>query len=268
MYKRPFLKWAGNKFRLIETILKTLPKGNRLIEPFVGSGAVFLNAGFNSNIVSDSNKELIDLFNIIKTEGMGFIDYLDTFFKDEFNNSEKYYYYRRLYNESDDSRLKSALLVYLNRHCFNGLYRCNSRGEFNVPFGRFKEVRLPKKELLHFLLRSKVTEFHNYDFNKTLDLAKKGDVVYCDPPYSPLTKTSDFSKYTKDDFTEDNHIELRDKILEIRGRGVKILLSNHDTEFTRELYKDAKNIKSFRVRRYIAANVNSRKKVSELLALF
>ena len=133
---KPFLKWAGGNYRLIDRIQSVLPAGNRLIEPFVGSGAVFLNTNYKSNLLTDSNPDLINLFKNLQNEGQNFINYCSSFFVPENNNELAFYQFREEFNTTTDIRKKSALFGYLNRHCFNGLCRYNSKGGFNVPFGR------------------------------------------------------------------------------------------------------------------------------------
>ena len=157
---RPFLKWPGSKYRIVDAIKARLPEGNRLVEPFVGSGAVFLNTDYNRYLLNDNNPDLINLYRILKKEGEPFIQFCRTFFTPENNSATKYYEFRHLFNTTDDRRLKSALLVYLNRHGFNGLIRYNLQHEFNVPFGEYKSLtfhskrcdssgRNPRKPRLH-----------------------------------------------------------------------------------------------------------------------
>ena len=134
---KPFLKWAGGKFRIIDRVLDSLPKGKRLIEPFVGSGSVFLNANFEENVLADSNADLIHLYKQIQADGKEFIEYANSLFVSSNNTEVEFYKLRDEFNTTSDIKRKSALFVYLNRHCFNGLCRYNSKGKFNVPFGRY-----------------------------------------------------------------------------------------------------------------------------------
>ena len=136
---RPFLKWAGNKYRIIDQIRRKLPQGKRLIEPFVGSAAVFLNTDYERYLLTDTNADLIELYKLLKKEGKDFIEYSNSFFTDKNNNEEHYYNYREVFNTTDDCALKSALFIYMNRHGYNGLCRYNSQGKFNVPFGSYKK---------------------------------------------------------------------------------------------------------------------------------
>lgn len=264
---KPFLKWAGGKYRLVDLIKSTLPKGNRLIEPFVGSGSVFLNTEYSENLLADSNPDLINLFQLLQKEGQGFINYCQGFFVSENNTESAFYQLRDEFNTTSDIRKKSALFVYLNRHCFNGLCRYNAKGGFNVPFGRYSKPVLPEKEMYYFHEKSKHAVFEVSDFIATMEKAKSGDVVYCDPPYVPLSATSSFTSYAKGGFgTEEQHA-LADMAKFLQKRGVTVVISNHDTEFTNRVYHPAKII-TFDVQRFISSDTKNRNAVGELLAVF
>ena len=175
---KPFLKWAGGKYRLVQLIKSTLPQGNRLIEPFVGSGAIFLNTEYKEQLLADSNPDLISLFQLIQKEGQGFISYCQGLFVPENNTELAFYQLREEFNSTNDLRRKAALFVYLNRHCFNGLCRYNSKGRFNVPYGRYTKPALPEKEMSYFHEKSKHAVFEVADFITTMEKAVTGDVVY------------------------------------------------------------------------------------------
>ena len=198
---RSFLKWAGNKFQVLDKIKEALPHGKRLVEPFAGSGVVFLNMNFPQNLIAEANPDLINLFKILKAEGKKFIEYADKYFGPEFNDEARFYELRDRFNASKDKRERSALFIYLNRHCFNGLCRYNSSAEFNVPFGRYTSPTLPEKNMIHFYKKSKQVTFVRADFRKTMQKVKKGDVVYCDPPYVPLSDTAKFTDYSAGGFS-------------------------------------------------------------------
>ncbi len=264
---RPFLKWAGGKFKIIDKILAELPSGKRLIEPFVGSGAVFLNAPFDKFLLADTNEDLINLFTFIQQEGQAFADYASALFIPENNQAEVFYELRAEFNSTADSKRKAALFIYLNRHCFNGLYRCNSKGGFNVPFGRYTKPAFPYAEVMHFHAKSQNAEFMHQDFIATMDMANSGDVVYCDPPYAPLSSTANFSDYTAAGFSQEQQQQLADKAQELSQRGVSVIISNHDTPFTREIYQKAR-ITEFDVQRFISSKANQRNKAPELVACF
>lgn len=264
---KPFLKWAGGKYRLVDLIKTTLPKGNRLIEPFVGSGAVFLNTEYSASLLADSNPDLINLFQLIQKEGQRFISYCQGLFVTENNTESTFYELRGEFNFTNDLRRKAALFVYLNRHCFNGLCRYNLKGGFNVPFGRYSKPALPEKEMFYFHEKSKHATFEVADFITTMEKAKSGDVVYCDPPYFPLSATSSFTSYSKGGFGLNEQNALADMAKKLQKRGITVVISNHDTEFTNEVYHPAKII-TFNVQRFISSDTKNRNAVSELLAVF
>lgn len=265
---KPFLKWPGGKFRIIDKIHAVLPQGNRLIEPFVGSGAVFLNIDQKRYLLNDLNYDLINLFNIVKEEGRDFIIDCQTYFKPKYNNSKTYYRLRKKFNSSDYNEERAALFLYLNRHGFNGLCRYNQcRGEFNVPFGRYVKPYFPEQQMLYFHERSQRAKFICEDFRKTLKRARKGDVVYCDPPYVPLSKTANFTSYGTNSFSLDDQVELAKMAEQLAKKGIHVVLSNHFTKFVNDLYKNARLVK-FDVRRFISCKGNSRAKIPEVLAIF
>ena len=264
---KPFLKWAGCKFRLMDKLLATLPPGKRLIEPFVGSGAVFLNAKYPKYLLGEKNQDLVTLYHYLQEEGQDFIDYARQFYLPKNNDKARYIKYRAQFNETDDTRLRSALFIYMNRHCYNGLTRYNSSGIYNVPFGSQRDPRYHEDELQEFCKRAKKATFVCQDFTKTMKQAKKGDVVYCDPPYVPLSKTANFTNYSGNVFVEENQIELMRQAEILADRGIPVIISNHDTPFTRKLYKNAE-ITSFPVRRYISRDSATRVNVSEVIAVF
>ena len=267
MSSKPFLKWPGGKYRLVERINKELGPGKRLIEPFIGSGAVFLNSPYNKFLLADNNPDLINLYNILHQEGGVFIEYVRGFFLPECNNADAYYSFRAVFNNTNDIRLKAALFIYLNRHCYNGLCRYNSSGGFNSPFGRYKTPHFPEQTMLAFMEKSKHAKFISADFKTTMMKARKGDVIYCDPPYTPLSKTANFTGYSTGGFGWDKQEELVALALKLASKGIRVVISNHNTPDIRKLYKEAK-ITSFQVQRYISQDTNNRKKAAELIAVF
>lgn len=270
---RPFLKWAGGKFRLLPRIQARLPAGNRLVEPFVGSGAVFLNLDYPDFLLADINPDLIALYQILQSEGAGFIERLRRYFVAGNNTPEAYYALRERFNTCVDAEEKAALFVYLNRHGYNGLCRYNSGGGFNVPFGRYKKIYFPEKELQAFHAKSRRARFVCGDFAEIMKQARKGNVVYCDPPYVPLSATASFTAYASRKhgaaaaFGPEQQHRLAELAERLAARGVPVLLSNHDNAFTRAAYAEAELI-SFPVRRTISCNGGRREQAGELLALY
>lgn len=267
---RPFLKWAGGKFRLSAAINRVLPKNKTcLIEPFVGAGAIFLNSHFERYILADINPDLINLFSLIKQDVNTYIATSEPlFFHPKANSSEFYYQKRAEFNESKNSLERAALFLYLNRFGYNGLCRYNSRNEFNVPFGNYKKHYFPEIELRYFAEKAQRAEFICADFQQSIALANEDCVVYCDPPYAPLTQSSNFTAYAGNTFNLEHQrllATLAHQSAQIRG--VPVLISNHDTPFTREIYQGAK-IRRIKVQRSISQTPQKREKVAELLALF
>ena len=265
---RPFIKWPGNKFRCLEQIIPRLPKGKRLIEPFMGSGSVFLNSDYIHYILGEKNPYLIQLFKLVQEQGPDFIQYCAQWFTPEYNQKEKYYALRDTFNQTEDQTLKAALLLYLNRHGYNGLCRFNSKGIYNVPFGLYLKPNFPEKEMLRFHQKTKNCDFIHCDYQQTFAMAKPGDVIYCDPPYHPISKTAKFTLYTKGSFDETDQAELARLAESTSHRGIHVLISNHDTEFTRNLYQNAQDIYAFDVQRSIASRAAQRVSVKEVLAYF
>lgn len=198
-----------------------------------------------------------------------FIDYTETLFVEENNNEDKYYDFRDEFNLCRDKYRRAALFVYLNRHCYNGLCRYNSKGVFNTPFGRYKRPQLPRNEMRHFIHVSQRAKFECADYQDTMNRAQNGDVVYCDPPYVPLSATSYFTDYHVGGFNWDDQILLAQKAVALAEQGVRVVISNHDTKEIRKLYRKGKaKICSFEVQRNISCDPNNRNKVKELLAIF
>jgi DNA adenine methylase len=264
---KPFLKWAGGKYRIVDRVKAALPDGNRLIEPFAGSAAVFLNTDFQENIIADTNSDLIGLYKCLQAEGSHFVDLCKHLFIAENNNQEAFYRLRDEFNNTDNARRKAALFVYLNRHCFNGLCRYNRSGRFNVPFGRYTKPYLPETEMMNFWRKSQSATFIVSDFVNTMESATQGDVVYCDPPYEPLTATASFTQYAAGGFGRTEQHTLAFLAHKLRQRGVPVIISNHDTDFTRSVYDSAK-IDAFSVQRFISSDSGNRGKADELLAVF
>jgi DNA adenine methylase len=265
---KPFLKWAGGKHKLSEKITNALPTGNRLVEPFVGSGAVFLNSHYDNYLLADANADLICLFNYVKEDLSIFVEISEQLFSEEYNNENQFYKLRDEFNIIDQSIRKSAIFLYLNRYGFNGLCRYNKSGGFNVPYGRYKKPLFPLEELIAFSKKSTNAMFIHQDFLQTFNMCVNGDVVYCDPPYAPLEEELSFTSYTANGFTNFQQLRLAECAEKCQEKNIHTILSNHDTVFTRKTYSKATKIISFDVQRFIAAKASSRKKVSEILAIY
>ncbi|MGE0200507.1 MAG: Dam family site-specific DNA-(adenine-N6)-methyltransferase [Candidatus Melainabacteria bacterium] len=264
---KPFLKWAGNKYPLLERIRPLLPEGRRLIEPFVGAGAVFLNTAYSRNLLADANADLIHLYQTLQREGAAFIGYCEQFFTPAFNTPEAFYRLREEFNASDDPRHRAALFLYFNRHGYNGLCRYNSKGGFNVPFGKYRQPYFPEAELKAFAEQTRRAVFRHQGFEETMLQARPGDVVYCDPPYVPASETANFTSYSPLSFGHTQQQRLAALADELAANGIPVIISNHDTPFTQQAYQSAK-IYPFQVQRFISCQGENRAKANEMLALF
>lgn len=267
---RSALKWAGGKKKVINEIASLLPtRGKkRLVEPFVGGGSVFLNLEFDEYLLVDMNKDLISLFNILKSDANRFILEAEKFFDGTHNVPETYYALRKQFNSSEDSYERSLIFLYLNRHGYNGLCRYNKSGGYNVPFGRYKHPYFPRAEMKYFAEKAQRATFLQGDFESAFNQLVPGDVVYCDPPYSPINPVSNFTAYAGNSFTDEDQRRLVACAESAKTQGIPTLISNHYVEFTRTLYENAKRKKLFQVQRSISQKGKGRVKVQEVLALY
>ena len=262
----PFLRWAGGKTRSIRFLEKHLPphfsNGNRYYEPFLGAGSLFFHLGASKATLSDNNKDLIDCYKAVKKHPELVLSYLQPHLS---NTCEEYYYnMRKKYNNSKASIAKAALFIYLNKTCFNGIWRVNKKGEFNVPYGyREPPSLLSRNNLLDISKAlSKATISHK-DYKQILRHAKEGDFVYFDPPYPPLNGTSYFTHYTKEGFDKKDHAELASVANMLNERGCYVMISNADMPYIRFLYESAFNIYGIEITRLIRAD-GKRYKVREI----
>ncbi|WP_077340059.1 Dam family site-specific DNA-(adenine-N6)-methyltransferase [Pseudocolwellia agarivorans] len=266
---RAFLKWAGGKYTLSDTINKILPDGKRLIEPFVGAGSVFLNSDYDEYLLNDINADLINLYKIVQHTPVKFIEDASRLFNQSNNVAEAYYHLRKEFNSTSDTYYRSLLFLYMNRHGYNGLCRYNKSGGYNVPFGKYKKPYFPREELEYFSEKSAKAKFVCQGYRKIIDNAENNDVIYCDPPYVPLSTTASFTSYSGNGFGLDEQADLANAAEEIIKKvNTSVLISNHDTIWTRKIYEHANQIKSIQVARTISQKGGGRKKASELLALY
>lgn len=265
---KAFLKWAGGKSRIAADIENYLKDGKRLVEPFVGSGAVFLNTSFEKYLLCDTNSDLINLYNNLKQKPEELMEKTKEVFSPNNNTELKFYELRDEFNAlgSEDIR-KSSLFIYLNKHAFNGLCRYNQKGFFNVPYGRYKAPKCPLKEMQAFATKAEFATFKCQDFEDTFKEITLEDVVYCDPPYVPLSITSSFTSYSKDGFDLKDQVRLAKNAIASRAKGISCVISNNDLEITRKIYEGS-DIHQISVQRHIASKASSRKKAKEIIAVF
>ncbi len=262
----PFLKWAGGKARLLDQFAAHMPHDfERYHEPFVGGGAMFFALAPDDAVLSDVNPRLIETYRAVRDDVDGLIERLHDHARR--HNKAHYYASRLRFNEprTDGGTERAALFIYLNKTCFNGLYRENSRGGFNVPMGRYANPTICDESTL----RSASRALQNVDlrvggFVDVLERVDEGDFVYFDPPYVPLSTTSNFTTYSKDGFGMREQLQLARTFAKLARRGCRVMLSNHDCDAVRELYAGWR-IETVSASRSISRNGKKRKPVGEVL---
>lgn len=259
---RPIVKWAGGKTQLLDKIKDKMPKKyGSYYEPFIGGAALLLDVQPKKANINDINSELINTYSQIRDDSdsvKALLSHLD----DNHDGDEYYYKKREEFNKKIQNKeydaYMAALFIYLNKHCFNGLYRVNSKGLFNVPYNQKDKGKSFDEEnvnaLSDYLKNVKMT---NGDFEKACKKAKAGDFVFFDSPYAPLNPTS-FESYTKEGFSKEDHIRLANLYKELSDKGVYCMLTNHNTDLINDLYKDY-NIEVVSVHRNINSKGNNRK---------
>ena len=265
----PVLKWVGGKRQLMSEIEKVLPKTyTTYYEPFIGGGAVLFELQPNKAVINDVNGELINLYNVIKDD----VELLIEDLKKHENTPEYFYSIRELDRKKDkyenlSNVEKASRIVYLNKTCFNGLFRVNKAGEFNSPFGKYKNPNIVDEVTLRAVSKyfnKADIKILNGDFEASLKGIRKGAFVYLDPPYDPVSNSANFTGYDKGGFNRDEQIRLKKLCDKLDKKGVKFLLSNSATDFIKDLYKDY-NIKIVKAKRAINSNGNARGEVDEVL---
>jgi DNA adenine methylase len=264
---RSFLKWPGGKLRLLWALEKILPPAECFVEPFVGAGSVFLNLDYPAYHLNDINQDLISLYTYLKTKPNKFIRESKAFFSGDYNHKEKYYHFRNRFNQSQDSYERALLFLYLNRHGYNGLCRYNQKGGYNVPFGSYVSPYFPEVELKHYVNKAKKVSLFQRDFSEIMYEAPKNSVIYCDPPYVPISKSANFTAYAGNSFDWEAHEKLAKCARDLSKRVSCVVISNHDLPAVRELYRGAKLIK-LEVSRTLSCKTTNRNKVAELIAVF
>lgn len=253
---KPILKWAGGKTQLIDELLKFFPsKINKYIEPFIGGGALYFHTLPDNAIISDINPELINLYNTVKEHPNEVIEVLKSF-----KNEESFYYQMRAQKYEILSNIeKAARTLYLNKTCFNGLYRVNKKGQFNTPYGKYKNPNYINEEGIIEASKAltNATIIHS-DYKNILDkYAEPGDLIFLDPPYLPIGKYEDFKRYTKEGFYEEDHYELAKYVKSLSDLGCYVILTNSNSPLVYELYNDF-DIKVISTKRYVNSDPTKR----------
>lgn len=260
---KPFLKWAGGKGRLIPQYQPFLPKEfDTYYEPFLGGGALFFHLRPKRAVLSDINPELVNVYNCVRDRVDDLIKHLE---RHAANHNHDYYYQIRS-SKPDASIECAARLLYLNKTCFNGLYRVNAQGHFNVPMGRYRNPKICDSDLLHSASEAlQSATILQGAFKDVLDSNPSAqDFIYFDPPYQPLSLTSNFTSYSRDAFTAEHQIQLRDIFAQLAQQRVQAILSNSDCPFIRELYRGF-DIQTIQAARAINSHASKRGKINEVL---
>jgi DNA adenine methylase len=267
---KPFLKWAGGKRQLLPVIKKLLPPTyETYYEPFVGAGAVLFNLKPLSAVINDVNSELINCYKVVRDNSTALIEDLAGH-----QNSEEYFYkLRELDRGGEFDRMsdieRASRIIYLNKTCFNGLFRVNRQGQFNAPFGRYKDPKIVNAEVIlgdsDYLMNNDV-QILNHDFVRATETAQRGDFVYLDPPYDPVSDTSSFTGYSLNQFGRTEQERLRDLFENLTLRGCLVMLSNSATNFIENLYEDY-NVIKVQANRSINSVGTGRQKIDEFLIL-
>ncbi len=270
---QPFLKWAGGKRQLLPYIRKYAPskaKFKAYYEPFVGAGAVLFELEPKNAFINDVNSELINCYQVIKDDVEALIDHIKTH---QTNSSEYFYNIREqdrlpAYQEWSPVQ-RASRIIFLNKTCYNGLFRVNSQGQFNAPFGNYKNPTLVDEIVIRaiskYLNQNNIT-ITRLDFEEAVKEAKKGDFIYFDPPYDPISDTASFTGYNLDKFGKDEQIRLKTVYDKLTAKGCKAMLSNSSTDFIRDLYKDHKII-TILANRNINSVGTGRGQINEFLIL-
>jgi len=265
----PFLKWAGGKRQLIKQFDRYFPPHyKKYIEPFVGGGSVFFYLLPDNAILMDINEELVNCYRVIQTQ----VDDLIQLLKAHRNEKEYFYKIRNVDRNSEDfskwsNIQRASRTIFLNRCCFNGLFRVNSKGEFNVPFGKYKNPKFCDEENLrtvHRVLQN--VQIISSNFKKCLEFAEREDFIYFDPPYQPVSGTANFTSYSKEGFGEAAQVALFEVFKELDSRGCKVMLSNSYTKFILDLYKEFRII-TMKAKRAINSDATKRGEIKEALVL-
>ena len=265
---QPVLKWAGGKRQLLPEISKYIPKKiTTYYEPFLGGGAVLFHLQHKKAVINDFNTELINMYNVIKYNLEELIEDLE-----KHKNEEEYFYYIRALDRTLEFNnltnvQKASRIIYLNKTCYNGLFRVNSSGEFNTPFGKYKNPNIVNEITLRAVskyLNDNDVTLLNGDFEDALKNIRKGSFVYFDPPYHPISDSSSFTGYTLDGFSKEDQERLKKLCDKLTEKGVRFLLSNSSAPFILDLYKDYK-VELVNATRSINSNGAKRGEINEVL---
>ena len=266
----PLLKWVGGKRQLLSDIIPMIDnKCSTYVEPFIGGGAVLFSMQPKKAIINDYNHELINVYKVVRDN---LDELLELLYIHQANNSSEYYYEVRAWDRGDylnkmSSIEKAARIIYLNKTCYNGLYRVNSAGQFNSPYGRYKNPNIVNEAVLKAVsnyFKNNDIDIRNGDYRDTLINLDKRSFVYLDPPYMPISSSSSFTGYTEGGFGYNRQVELKEECDKLTQQGIRFVQSNSDCDEIRELYKEYK-IKTVKAKRRINSVAKKRGEINEVL---
>lgn len=266
----PFLKWVGGKRQIMPSIVALFPpniKSYNYVEPFVGGGAVLFHLQPGKAIINDSNRELINVYEVVKNH----LDELITDLKKHINESDYFYEIRGIDRTDDFDKLtevqRASRIIYLNKTCFNGLYRVNNAGEFNAPFGRYKNPNIVNEPVLRAVskyINANDIRFGCKDYEEVLKEIDKNSFVYLDPPYHPVSENSNFTGYVQGGWNMWDQLRLKEACDDLTRKGIKFLQSNSSATYIKDLYQNY-NIQIIKANRVINSNGSDRGEVDEVL---
>ncbi|UXE39601.1 DNA adenine methylase [Raoultella ornithinolytica] len=266
---KPFLKWAGGKYTQLADLFRFIPAGRRLIEPFVGGGSVFLNSTLHADfLLADVNPDLINLYQMLSIVPDD-VECKARWLFEKMSTPGDYELIRSEFNaQTLDAAERAAAFLYLNRHCFNGLMRYNLDHQFNVGWGKYKAPYYPLAEMKAFADLAHNCVFMTAGFRRTIGVAGKGDVIYCDPPYEPLPGTSGFTAYAAGGFTWNDQVGLAKCCVKAHQRGARIVISNSSSPKIIDLYREhGFNLEFIKARRSISCNGTTREVARDVVAI-
>lgn len=269
----PIVKWVGGKRQLLSEIMPLInEKCSTYVEPFVGGGAVFFELQPKKAIINDYNSELINVYRTVRDHSEELITLLE---EHNNKNTQEYFYTVRALDRTEDYEQlsdveKAARIIYLNKTCYNGLYRVNSSGQFNSPYGKYKNPNIVNAEQIramsHYLQSAKI-DIRQGDYREALKGLRKGAFVYFDPPYLPISSSSSFTGYTENGFSYEQQVSLKRECDKLRKKGISFLQSNSDCPEIRELYREY-DIRTVQAKRSINSKPNKRGGINEVLIYY
>ncbi|EFF0601233.1 Dam family site-specific DNA-(adenine-N6)-methyltransferase [Escherichia coli] len=268
-WQRPFLKWAGGKYTQLADLFVHIPAGKRLIEPFVGGGSVFLNSDKHADyLLADVNPDLINLYQMLAVVPDE-VELKARWMFEHMRSPDGYELIRSEFNaQTLDATERAAAFLYLNRHCFNGLMRYNQANKFNVGWGGYKAPYYPLGEMKSFAAMAHNCVFMTADYRRTISLAGKGDVVYCDPPYEPMPGTTGFTAYAAGGFSWENQVDLAKQCVSAFHRGARVVISNSSAPKVLDLYREhGFNVTFIKARRSISCKSSTREVAKDVVAI-